>query len=78
MVTRLRADDRRSIPVRARNSSLCPIIQTGSGARPAPCPMGRGDSLPRVKRPEREADHSPPYNVEVKNVWGYTSTPMSS
>jgi len=28
-----------------------------------------------VKRPEREAEHSPPSNAEVKNVWSYTSTP---
>jgi hypothetical protein len=28
-----------------------------------------------VKRPVREADHSPPYSAEVKNEWSYTSTP---
>jgi hypothetical protein len=28
-----------------------------------------------VKRPGREADHSPPANVEVKKIWIYTSTP---
>jgi hypothetical protein len=27
-----------------------------------------------VKRPEHEADHSPPSITEVKNVWSYTST----
>jgi hypothetical protein len=27
-----------------------------------------------VKRPEREADHSSPTNVEVKNTWFYTSS----
>jgi len=30
---------------------------------------------PGVKRPVREADHSPPFSAEVKNAWGYTSTP---
>jgi len=30
---------------------------------------------PGVKRPVREADHSPPSNAEVKNAWSYTSTP---
>jgi len=31
--------------------------------------------LPRwVQRPGREADHSPPPSVEVKNAWCYTST----
>jgi hypothetical protein len=27
-----------------------------------------------VKRPEREANHTLPSNVEVKNAWSYTST----
>jgi hypothetical protein len=31
-----------------------------------------------VKRPERVADHSPPSSAEVKNAWGYTSTPQSA
>jgi len=26
-----------------------------------------------VKRPGREADHSPPSSAEVKNAWSYTS-----
>jgi hypothetical protein len=29
-----------------------------------------------VKRPRREADHSPPSSAEVKNAWIYTSTPQ--
>jgi hypothetical protein len=28
-----------------------------------------------VKRPEREADRSPPSSADVRNVWSYTSTP---
>jgi hypothetical protein len=28
-----------------------------------------------VKRPGREADHSPPSSADVKNAWRYTSTP---
>jgi hypothetical protein len=28
-----------------------------------------------VKRPGREAGHSPPSSAEVKNAWSYTSTP---
>jgi len=28
-----------------------------------------------VKRPGREADHSPPSTAKLKNVWRYTSTP---
>jgi hypothetical protein len=30
---------------------------------------------PGVKRPGREADHSPPTSAEVKKTWIYTSTP---
>jgi len=29
-----------------------------------------------VKRPRREANHSPHSSAEVKNAWGYTSTPQ--
>jgi hypothetical protein len=29
-----------------------------------------------VKRPGREADHSPPSSAEVKNAWSYNSTPQ--
>jgi hypothetical protein len=34
-----------------------------------------GVLFPRVKRPGREADLSPPSGAEVKNSWSYTSTP---
>ena len=30
---------------------------------------------PGVKLLEHEAHHSPPYNSEVKNEWGFISTP---
>jgi len=46
-------------------------IQTGSGAHPASYLMGTGGSFPGS-----EADHSPPSNAEVKDVWSYTSTPI--
>jgi len=29
-----------------------------------------------VKRPDQEADHSPPSSAEVKNAWSYKSTPQ--
>jgi hypothetical protein len=35
----------------------------------------RGALSPGVKRPGREADHSPPASAEVKKMWIYTSTP---
>jgi len=36
-------------------------------------------NLPRQRTllliwPEREADHSPPYNADFKNAWSYTSS----
>jgi hypothetical protein len=29
-----------------------------------------------IKRPGREADHSPLFNAQVRNVWGYTAIPL--
>jgi hypothetical protein len=37
--------------------------------------MGKEHCSPGVKQPGREADHSPPANVEVKKIWIYISTP---
>jgi hypothetical protein len=34
--------------------------------------MDTRGSFPGIKRPGREADHSPPSSVEVKNAWSYT------
>jgi hypothetical protein len=47
------------VAVRARFFSSH-VVQTFSGAHPVSYPMGTGDLSPRVKRPGREADHSPP------------------
>jgi hypothetical protein len=33
-----------------------------------------GDLSPGLKRPGREADHSPPTSAEVKKTWIYTLT----
>jgi hypothetical protein len=68
-------DDRGSVPGRGGDFSLCHYVQTGSEAHPASCPVATGGSFPSLRRPEREADHSPLYRAEVKNVWSYTSTP---
>jgi len=35
----------------------------------------QGTVFPKVKRPGREDNNSPPSSVEVKNAWSYTSTP---
>jgi hypothetical protein len=40
--------------------------------------MGAGGYSPRVKRPGREADHSPPTSTEVKRTRIYTSTCYTS
>jgi hypothetical protein len=52
-------------------------VQNGSGAHPAPYPMGTGGLFPwRVKRSGCEAGHSPPSNAEVKKAWICTSPPQ--
>jgi len=40
-----------------------------------PGPVGTRGSFLGVKRPGREADHSPPSNADVKYAWSFTSTP---
>jgi hypothetical protein len=51
-------------------------LQTGHDQPPIQWVPGALSS--GVKRPGREADHSPPSSDEVKNAWGYTSTPNIS
>jgi hypothetical protein len=65
-------------PAGAGNFSLHHRVQNGSGAHPASYPMGTGGGALSlgVKRPGREADHSPPSSSDVKNAWSYTSTPQ--
>jgi hypothetical protein len=58
-----------SLPTTASRSALGPIQP--------PIQWVLGASSPGLKQPGREADHSPPSNVEVKNAWGYTSTPLT-
>jgi hypothetical protein len=54
---------------------LLHVVQTGSEAHPASYPMGTGGLSPRVKRPRREVDHSPPTSAEVKITWIHISIP---
>jgi len=44
---------------------LSATLQTGHGAHPAIYTMGTG-SFPRVKRPGRGLDHSPPFSSEAE------------
>jgi hypothetical protein len=56
--------------------SLHHVVKTGSRAHPASYVMGiEGYFSGRIKQPGREADHSPPTSVEIKNTWIYTPTP---
>jgi len=49
---------------------------TRPALRPTEFPIqGYGGSFPGLKRPGREADHTPPSSSEGKNEWIYTSTP---
>jgi hypothetical protein len=52
-------EEKNSHPLRSR-------VQNGSGAQPASYPMCSESSFPGVKRPGREADHSPPSSAQVK------------
>jgi hypothetical protein len=47
---------------------LLRVVQTGSGVHPTSYTMGTGSPFPGVKRPGREADHSPPTSAEVKKM----------
>jgi hypothetical protein len=49
-------------------------VQTSSEVHPTSYPMGNGALSPGIKRPGREADHSPPDSAVVKKMWMYTST----
>lgn len=43
------------------------VVQIGYRVHPTSCPIGTDALSPGVKRPGREADHSPQSCVEVKN-----------
>jgi len=61
------------------NFSLHHRVQTGSWAHPAPMQWVQGALSLWVKRPSREADHSPPSSDEVKEyVYQYLHSPNTS
>jgi hypothetical protein len=77
MYLRYRLDDR-GVEFKSRwhqEFSLLHNIQTGYGSHPVSYQLGLGALSPAVKRPGREADHSPPTGAEVRKTWIYTSTP---
>jgi hypothetical protein len=55
-------------PTAEREFSLLHSVQIGSGLYWALCAIGNNGSFPGGKRPRREAGHSPPSSVEVKNT----------
>jgi hypothetical protein len=63
-------------PAGTRNFSLLHIIQTGSEARQPQWVPGVVSA--EVKRPEREANLSPPSSVEFKNGGAVTPLPHTS
>jgi hypothetical protein len=72
--TRLRTGLTVEVPFPA--GAMKGFVQTGSGAHPASYPRVPGALSSGVKRPGREADHSPPSSPEIKNAWSYTSIPQ--
>jgi hypothetical protein len=62
-------------PVGDGNSYLHYHVQNGCIATQPPIQWVSEALSLRLKRPGREADHSPPCCTEVKNEWSYTSTP---
>jgi hypothetical protein len=70
-------DDRGSsvrFPVGAGNFLFITVSRAALGPTQPPIQWVPGALSLGVKRPGREADHSPPSSAEVKKVWSYTST----
>jgi hypothetical protein len=72
-------DDRGSIPGEA-NDGIYFLFATASrpalGPTQPPIQQVKESLSPGVNRPEREADHLPPFSAEIKNAWNYTFTPQ--
>jgi hypothetical protein len=54
---------------------LFSMFRLALGSTQPPIQCVPGAFPPGIKRPVREADHSPPCSAEVKMTWIYTSTP---
>jgi hypothetical protein len=64
-----------SSPGRVMNFLFSTSCRLALGTTQSPIQWVPGDLSPGVKRPGREADHSPPIIAKVKKMWIYTSTP---
>jgi hypothetical protein len=62
-------------PGRGKNFLFPTLFRPVLGPTQPPIQWVPGALPPAVKRPGREADHSPPTSAEVKNTYIYTSTP---
>jgi hypothetical protein len=63
-------------PAEAGICSIRHRVQTGMGPTQPPTQWETGTLSRGVKRPGREANHSPVSSVKVKNGWSCTSTPQ--
>jgi hypothetical protein len=63
------------VPVRVKNFLFSTASRSNLGPNQPPIQWVPGAPFPVVKRPGREADHSPPASAEVKRTWAYTSNP---
>jgi hypothetical protein len=70
-----RPKSRSSSPGRFKNFLFFMSSRPPLGSTQPPIKWVPGSLPPRVKRPGRSANHSPPASAEVKKVWIYTSTP---
>jgi hypothetical protein len=62
-------------PGGGKNILFYPSSRPSLGFTKSPVQWVPGALFPGLKRPGREADHSPPTSAEVKNMWIYTSIP---
>jgi hypothetical protein len=67
-------ESRSSSPGRVKNFLFSSSSSPALGTTQPPIQWVHGSSFPWVKRPGREADHSPPISAEVKNTWICIST----
>jgi hypothetical protein len=67
--------DRSSNPSRVKNFLFSTSSRSALGSTQPPIHWVLWALSPGVKRPGREADHSPPTSAEVNKMWLYTFTP---
>jgi hypothetical protein len=65
---------RSSSPGRVKNFLFSTSSRPALGFTQPPIQWAPGALSPGVKRPGREADHSPPASAEAKKIWIYTPT----